>query len=65
VPLAWLRAIWALAAFVPLVLISTPIFAYQIGVVFLLCAMYLWPASWTAQKLGITPLTGSHAATST
>lgn len=60
-PLTWLRIIWALAAFVPLAILATPIFAYQIGLVFLFCAMYLWPASWVAQQLGITPLTPQYA----
>jgi hypothetical protein len=61
VPASWLRAAWALAAFVPLAILATPIFAYQIGIVFLLCAMYLWPASWVAQQIGITPLTPQYA----
>ena len=54
--LKWLRTIWAFSAFVPLAIIATPIFAYQIGAVFLLCAMYLWPASWIAHHVGVEPL---------
>jgi hypothetical protein len=54
VHLKWLRAIWALAAFVPLALLAMPI---QFGYVFLLSAMYLWPAGWIGQRLGIEPLT--------
>jgi hypothetical protein len=58
---SWLRSIWALAAFVPLAIVATPIFAYQIGFVFLLCSMYLWPAGWVSQRLGIEPLTPAFA----
>ena len=58
----WLGLAWGLAAFVPLVFISTPILAFQIGVVFLLCAMFLWPASWIANQFGVVPLTTPYAA---
>ena len=58
----WLGLAWGLASFVPLVFISTPILAFQIGVVFLLCAMFLWPASWIANQFGVVPLTTPYAA---
>jgi hypothetical protein len=58
----WVKGAWALAAFVPLAgIYAEPIFVYQIGYVFLLCAMYLWPASWIANQLGIEPLTPMFA----
>jgi hypothetical protein len=53
----WLKIAWALAAFLPLAAILTPILAPRIGVVFLVCAMYLWPAGWLSHQLGIEPLT--------
>jgi hypothetical protein len=49
----YVRVLWALAAFVPLIVFSTPALAFQIGYVWLLCAMYLWPATALAHMLAI------------
>jgi hypothetical protein len=49
----WVRLLWALAAFVPLVVFFTPALAFRIGYVWLLCATYLWPAAFLAG--GIDP----------
>jgi hypothetical protein len=49
----WLRLAWALAAFVPLAVISTPILAIRIGVVFLVCSTYLWPVTMVAHWLDV------------
>jgi hypothetical protein len=50
VSLKWLRAIWALAAFVPLALALILVVTDQFGVVFLLAAVYLLPASWVTRQ---------------
>ena len=47
----WLRLSWALAAFVPLAVTTTPILAVRVGGVFLVCLMYLWPATWLGTQL--------------
>jgi hypothetical protein len=52
-----LKLVWALAAFLPLAAILTPILAPRIGVIFIACAIYLWPASWLSQQVGSEPLT--------
>ncbi len=52
----WLRLFWALAAFVPLVVFFTPALAYHIGYVWLLCAMYLWPATGLASLADLEQL---------
>jgi hypothetical protein len=44
---------WALAAFMPLAVISSPILAIRIGFVFLVCAMYLWPVTWVSTLFGL------------
>jgi hypothetical protein len=56
VHVGWLRLAWALAAFLPLAAILTPILAPRIGVIFIACAIYLWPASWLSNQLGSEPL---------
>jgi hypothetical protein len=53
----WLKLAWALAAFLPLAAILTPMLAPRIGVIFIACAMYLWPASWLSHQVGSEPLT--------
>jgi hypothetical protein len=53
----WLKAAWALAAFLPLAAILTPVLAPRIGVIFIASAIYLWPASWLSHQLGSEPLT--------
>jgi hypothetical protein len=56
----WVRLLWALAAFVPLVVFFTPALAFQIGLVWLMCAMYLWPATALAHALGIDFMSWSY-----
>jgi hypothetical protein len=62
---SWVRLLWALAAFVPLVAFFTPALAFQIGYVWLLCAMYLWPATALAIQLGFEALGGPYVVIAT
>jgi hypothetical protein len=57
----WVRLLWTLAAFVPLVALFSPALAFQVGVVWLLCAAYLWPATALAHALGIDLMSWSYA----
>jgi hypothetical protein len=52
--------LWTLAAFVPLAALFLPALAFQVGIVWLLCATYLWPATALAHVLGIDPMSWSY-----
>jgi len=49
----WLKLAWALAAFLPLAIISTPFLAIRIGAVFIACLVYLWPVTMVANRLDL------------
>jgi hypothetical protein len=58
VQIRWLKLAWTIAAFLPLAAIMTPLLAPRIGVIFVVCAMYLWPASWLSRQVGVEALDG-------
>jgi hypothetical protein len=49
----WLKLARALAAFLPLAVISTPFLAIRIGPVFIACLVYLWPVTMVANRLDL------------
>jgi hypothetical protein len=52
----WVRLALALTALVPLLVLRTPAFSRSVDWLWVLCAMYLWPATAAAGLVGIVPL---------